>query len=102
MLDLLFASSGIEPEIVEHASVLEIMESTHVPTAALGHLLALKVLSHDDGNRPQDRMDAMALLDKATVADLELARESLRLITERGFNRDRDLLPLLDELLAGR
>jgi predicted nucleotidyltransferase len=102
VLDLLFASSGIEPEIVRHATVIEIMENIHVPTAARGHLLALKILSRDDQSRPQDKLDIAALLDASAPQDLQLAREAIDLITQRGFNRNRDLIQLFDEELRAR
>jgi hypothetical protein len=38
----------------------------------------------------------MALLQRATRADLSLARDSLALITARGFHRDKDLAAELD------
>ena len=47
VLNVLFASSGIEPEIAEAAEVLEILPGLRVPIASVGHLLALKLLSQD-------------------------------------------------------
>lgn len=101
VLDILFASSGIEPEITEAADTLEILAGLQVPVADVGHLLALKVLSRDDRARPQDRVDLAALLRVATPADLDRARRAVVLIQARGFHRDRDLSRDLDELLAG-
>jgi hypothetical protein len=43
VLDLLFASSGIEPEIVQAAENLEILPDLRIPVAEIGHLIALKV-----------------------------------------------------------
>ena len=45
--DLLFASSGIEPELVAAAETLEVMPGLFLPVARTGHLLALKVLALD-------------------------------------------------------
>ncbi|MFI5401543.1 MAG: hypothetical protein ACHQ1G_01195 [Planctomycetota bacterium] len=45
--DLLFASSGIEPEIVAAAEPLEVLPDVRLPVARLSHLLALKVLSRE-------------------------------------------------------
>lgn len=90
-VDLLFASSGIEAEIVEAAEGLEILPGILVPVAQRGHLVALKLLSHDADRRPQDRQDLLALLARSSDEDVLLARESAALITARGFHRDRDL-----------
>jgi predicted nucleotidyltransferase len=100
VLDVLFASSGIESEIAEAAEALEILPGLRVPVASVGHLLALKLLSRDDRTRPQDRVDLGALLRVATPADLEEARHSLALIHARGFQRGRDLFRDLEQLIA--
>jgi hypothetical protein len=89
--DFLFASSGIEPELVVAADVIEILPSFTVPVAKVGHLIALKVLSSAP-NRPQDTIDLHALASAAVPSDLVLAREALTLIEARGFDRGKDLL----------
>jgi predicted nucleotidyltransferase len=96
VIDLLFASSGIEMEIVSAAQLIEIIPGLTVPIATTGHLIALKLLARDDESRPQDLADLRALLAVATRADVDLARESVRLITERGYSRGRDLEAALD------
>lgn len=100
-VDLLFASSGIEPEIVAAAEPLEILEGLLVRVATIPHLIATKVLSRDDHRRPQDRVDLVALLRQASESDLDLTREAMRLIHARGFNRGKDLLGELETLLTG-
>ena len=96
VIDLLFASSGIEPEIVATADPVDVVPGFAVPIARIGHLIALKVLARDDRTRPQDRVDLAALLSRADAAALREAREALALIAERGFHRRRDLLATLD------
>ncbi len=96
VVDLLFASSGIEPEIVAAADAIEAVPSFAVPVARIGHLIALKVLARDDRTRPYDRVDLAALLTRADVSALGEARESLTLIMQRGFHRGRDLLAALN------
>ena len=93
VVDLLFASSGIEPEIVRDAESLEVLPGLRCRVARVGHLLAIKALARDDERRPQDKADLLALLQVATRSDIELARRSARLIAERGFARDRSDLP---------
>jgi len=100
VLDVLFASSGIEPEITEAAEELEVFPGLRVRVAGVGHLLALKLLSRDDRTRPQDRADLVALLRAATRADVEEARGAVALIQARGFHRDRDLSRDLERLIA--
>jgi len=52
VIDLLFASSGIEPEVVADAEPIELLPDLTMGVARTGHLLALKVLSRDDVSRP--------------------------------------------------
>lgn len=96
VVDLLFASSGIEPEIVAAADAIDVASGLIAPVARLGHLIALKILARDDRARPQDRVDLAALLARADATALAEARESLALVTRRGFQRGRDLLAALD------
>lgn len=91
VLDLLFASSGIEPELVADAELLEIWPDLRVPVPRVGHLLALKVLARDDLRRPQDVADIRMLLAAADGAELQRARAALTLMTERGYHRGKDL-----------
>jgi hypothetical protein len=90
-VDLLFASSGIEPEIVSGAEELDLLEELRLPVATRAHLIALKVLARDDRHRPQDWDDLRGLLADASEADVRAASEALALIEERGFHRGRDL-----------
>ncbi|WP_245655246.1 hypothetical protein [Nocardia coubleae] len=60
----------------------------------------LKLLSRDDNTRPQDLADLHELIAAATEHDIQEARNAVRLITERGFHRGRDLEECLDTLLV--
>ena len=97
-IDLLFASTGIEAEIVSRAIVVAMPTMGSVPVARSEELLAMKILSMDR-LRLQDRIDAQNLLRFNPELDLTVVRDNLRLIIERGFHRDRDLIALLDEVL---
>jgi predicted nucleotidyltransferase len=99
-VDLLFASSGIETEIVNDAEPTEIVEGISVPVATRAHLIALKVLARDDRNRPQDWDDLRALLLDASSQEILRAREALELIERRGYNRGRSLSADLDRALV--
>jgi predicted nucleotidyltransferase len=99
-VDLLFASSGIETEIVNDAEPTEIVEGISVPVATRAHLIALKVLARDDRNRPQDWDDLRALLLDASSQEVHRAREALELIEQRGYNRGRSLSADLDRALV--
>ena len=96
-VDLLFASSGIEPEVVERSERLEIAPGLWVPVAGVGHLIALKLLSVDD-RRPTDRADLRALSAVAIPSDWVVAEAAVGLIVSRGFSRGRDLVAALLEL----
>jgi predicted nucleotidyltransferase len=98
IVDLLFASSGIEPEITQAAETLDILPGFRVPVARIGHLMALKILARDDRERPQDYDDLQALLLEAGPADLEDARKALQLIEQRGYQRGKQLLEELARL----
>jgi hypothetical protein len=99
VLDLLFASSGIESEVATASEILEILPGLRLPVARTSHLIALKVLSRDDIRRPTDLADLRSLIRRASAADLREARVLLALIEERGFHRDRDLPSLFQQLL---
>jgi predicted nucleotidyltransferase len=100
VVDLLFASSGIEPEIVEAAETIEISPGLKLPVATTGHLIALKLLARDDDSRPQDLADLRALLAVATADDMADAGAAIQLITQRGFNRGRNLTAMLNSLIG--
>lgn len=97
LVDVLFAFSGVEPEIVAAAEVLEVFAGVAVPVVQPGHLLALKLLA----GRPRDREDARELLRRIDARELQLARETLDLIERRGFQAEpeRDLGSELTRLL---
>ena len=97
VVDLLFASSGIEHEITQSAELTEIVPGLRLPIATTGHLIALKLLARDDQTRPQDLMDLRALMEVATASDRAQARESVWFISERGYDRGRDLKAALEE-----
>ena len=86
-IDLLFANSGIEDEIVGRADRLEVLPGIFMPVASVGHLIALKVLA----GRHQDLTDLGYLVSVASDADLAEAKASVTTIEERGFNRGQNL-----------
>lgn len=94
LVDLLFAASGIELEIVTHARACE-FASGPLPTATLGHLIAMKLLS-EAPHRPDDASDLIAMLAVASVRDLSTARAAAKLISARGYARRQDLLLKLE------
>jgi len=97
VVDLLFASSGIEPEIVRAAETIEVMPRVTLPVARLGDLIALKLLSAAE-HRPHDTADLRSMAAVATTADWDVAAAAIDLITERGYARGRDLSEALAEL----
>lgn len=94
IIDLLFASSGIEREVVAGAARLEADDGFDVPVASIGHLIALKVLSESE-KRLQDRIDIQELAKVAGEDDWQTADAMVRLIKQRGFHRGRALVTRL-------
>jgi predicted nucleotidyltransferase len=99
VVDLLFASSGIEREVVAAADTIELLPQLRVRVATTAHLIALKVLARDDVTRPQDLGDLRALIRAASPGDIARARQALGLIAQRGYRRGRDLESELEALL---
>ena len=95
----MFASSGIETEVVAEAEILDLLPHLSMRVATTGHLIALKVLSRDEVTRPQDLVDLRALLRVATEAELDRAGRALALIAARDFHRGRNLIADLNGLL---
>lgn len=95
-IDLLFANSGIEDEIVRRADRLEVLPDVFMPVASTGHLIALKVLA----GRHQDLTDLGYLITAATDADLAEARASVAQIQERGYHRGQNLPEDLSAIIS--
>lgn len=91
LVDLLFASCGIEDAIVQAADPIEVLPQMTIPVARVGHLIAMKLLSRDDRRRPLDAADLRALLLEADPGELKRVESAITLITQRGFNRGRNL-----------
>lgn len=99
-IDLIFAFSGIESEVVQTAEEGNILPGIHVPIATIPSLIAMKILAADWKRRPQDILDLQHLINNATHEEIETAHELLKLITARGFNRNKDLQKDLDGYIA--
>lgn len=106
VVDLLFASSGIEAELASGATQLEVFEGLSIPVASAEHLVATKVLAMDDICCLLDRADIAALMETLDPSGLARVSALLGLIEARGFHRDRDLAArwagLLDDYASGR
>jgi hypothetical protein len=96
VVDLMFASSGVEPEIVRSAEVMQVMPKVAVPVVRSGHLYALKILA----GRPKDQEDCQSLRRRMKPEDFEEARATLELIAERGFHRGKNLIVEFENSLA--
>lgn len=95
LVDLLFASSGIEDLIARMARPYELVPGLTLPVARAGHLAAMKALAYDPETRPQDLADLRAILASADDDDVALAFDAAAEITKRGFNRDKDIDAIL-------
>lgn len=83
--DLLFASSGVEPEIVAAAEDIEVLPGLVLPVATIGHLIVMKLLARDDRRRPADADDLRALAARASANDWEQVGQAAVQVSERGF-----------------
>lgn len=99
MVDALFASSGIEEEVVAAAEVIDVGAGVACPVASAGHLIALKVLARNE-QRAQDDDDLGALLRGVRIEELQRARAAVRLIEERGYGRGKQLGAELEQHVA--
>ena len=97
VVDLLFASSGIEPEICDEAEAIEVASGLRVPVARAGHLLAQKILSRGP-ERPQDDLDIRALITEMDAGEKERCREALLAVVARRAHRGKDLLAEFEAL----
>ena len=98
-VDLLFASCGIEDEIVKRATPVMVRGSLNVPVAATEELIAMKILSMSE-QRIQDRIDIHRLVQFATGLDTDRIRDDLALITKRRYHRDQDLLSKFESIMS--
>ena len=95
--DLIFATSGIEAEIVSSAEPLDLFDTGSIPTASAETLVAMKVLSATE-QRPRDLGDIGAILRANPGLDQNVVRKLLEAITSRGFARGQDLVEKWDEV----
>jgi hypothetical protein len=98
IVDLLFASSSLEPQVVAGAQPAEVLPGILLPVARRGHLIAMKVLSMSD-KRPQDRVDVLNLAALASAEDMTLARAALASVEAQGLEQGRRLQQELEECI---
>lgn len=98
VVDLLFASSGIESEVCREAERLEVTPGLIVPVAQTGHLVAMKILAESPG-RPQDAVDLRALVKSMAPIDRAKALEALASIEAVGAHRGKRLRDEADRWL---
>lgn len=96
VIDLMFASTGIEPEIVSAATPVDVLPGVIVRVASLAHLLAMKALA----GRLQDVADFVSLFRGASKHDLAEARVALSLMEQRKTHRQKDLHYEFERLCA--
>jgi hypothetical protein len=99
VVDLLFASSGIEVDVVDRAEVVELGPELSVPVARRDHMVAMKVLSHHPQRRGKDRDDVLSMLAVATGDEIDAVRRLLVRIAESGYGREKDLTAEFEAML---
>lgn len=98
VVDLLFASSGIESEICAAAEPVEVTPRFSVPVATVGHLVAMKALSVSP-SRLQDEIDLQGLIAHLTPVERQRALDAATRIEAVGANRGRALRADLERRL---
>lgn len=91
LVDLLFATSGIEAEVVAGAHIVGNLPGGTHRVAAPQHLIAMKVLSFDPIQRGRDAQDILGLLKTLAPDELDEVGRLLTLMTERGRDQGKDL-----------
>lgn len=99
VVDLLFASSGIEPEVVAAATEVRLAPGLTIPVAGTADLIAMKLLSERE-SRFQDGADLIALLREIDGGGMRRVHTLLSLMTERGTARGKDLDATLARYLS--
>jgi hypothetical protein len=98
VVDLLFASSGIESEICAAAEPVEVTPGFTVPVATVGHLVAMKALSVSP-SRLQDEIDLQGLIANLAPVERQRALDAATRIEAIGANRGRALRADLERRL---
>jgi hypothetical protein len=98
VVDLLFASCGIEADICAAAEDIEIADGLSIPIATVGHLVMMKLLSRSS-NRPQDDADLVALARVLDATERRRALGAADRIERIGANRGKPLRIELGALL---
>lgn len=98
VVDLLFASAGIEAEVCRAAERLEIVPGLVVPVARAGHLIAMKVLAVS-AERWQDEGDLRVLITGLAPAERARALAAVSAIEAIGANRGKPLREDLERRL---
>lgn len=99
VVDLLFASSGIESEICAAAETMEIAAGIAIPVATAAHLVVMKALSRS-AKRPQDDADLRALVGVMRSDDRLRASDAAHHIERIGANRGKPLVAELKAILG--
>ena len=95
--DLVFATSGVEAEVVANAERLELFPGLFLLTASVESLLAMKTLSATP-QRPRDLEDIRSMLAANPDFDERVVVELLEKIEQNGYGRGQRLLDKWREL----
>jgi hypothetical protein len=99
-VDLMFASCGLEADIVSRAEVLPLVPGLSIPVAAAIDLVAMKVLSFHPLRRATDLQDLMALVPTLSQTERVAVAAALRAIDAAGCGRNLDLQARWAEVVA--
>ena len=95
--DLVFATCGVEREVVALAQEIELFPGADLPTASVEALLAMKTLSAVPA-RPRDLGDIQAMVRANPEFDENVVHGLLMTIEARGYARGQVLMKKWEEL----
>lgn len=95
-VSLVFADSGIEPEVITASTRLEVIPGLSAPVARTGHLIALAV----SAGGLVALADLKLLFTYADDEEVGVARQAVQRIMERGPDDGEDLLTDFEHRLA--
>ncbi len=100
VLDLIFTVTGIEAEIVNDATEIEIINGHSILVATIPCLIVMKLIASAEKARKQDIPDIMTMLKFATKSEIKRVDQLIKLVAKRGLRINQNISKLWKKLLA--
>ena len=99
IVDLFFASSGIEHEVIAAADMVALTDSIELPVVQSEDLIVLKLLAVANRRNAQDTQDVVNLLQMVDPERLDRTRMLIRLVSHRRPQSGKNLQAVFEQLL---